>query len=122
VLRGATLARTASEWHRPDQKGPLYLLDLSNGHLHIAPWVTPAGDITEIVNEIKATDLPKAARQTLDKDFPGWEKGLEVDQFIKVKDGKEKLEHIKVFLSTPGNRTRVLLFSSEGKCPSGKPA
>jgi hypothetical protein len=32
-----------------------------------------------------------------------------------VKGGKEKLEHIKVFLSAPGNRTRVLLFSSEGK-------
>jgi outer membrane lipoprotein-sorting protein len=115
VLGDGVLARPGSEWLRPDQKGPLYLLNLSNGHLHIALWVTPAGEITEIVNEIKATDLPKAARQTLDKDFPGWEKGLEVDQIIKVKEGKEKLVHIKVFLSPPGKTTRVLLFSPEGK-------
>jgi hypothetical protein len=91
VLRGAVFARPGSEWLRPDQKQALYLLDLQNGRRHIAPWVTPEGDITEIVNEIKAAELPEAARQALDKDFPGETVG-EVDQFIKLKDGKERLE------------------------------
>ncbi len=114
VLGSAVLARPGSEWLRPDQKQAVYILVLSNDRLRTVPSVTPEGDITEIVNEIKATDLPKGARQTLAKDFPGETVG-EVLQFIKVKDGKEKLEHIKVFLSAPGNRTRVLLFSPEGK-------
>src|SRR5262249_34852319 len=82
VLGSAVLARPGSEWLRPDQKQAVYILVLSNGRLRIVPSVTPEGDITEIVNEIKATDLPKAARETLDKDFPG-ETVAEVLQFIK---------------------------------------
>jgi outer membrane lipoprotein-sorting protein len=114
ALGSAVLARPGSEWLRPDQKQALYILVLSNGRLRIVPSVTPGGEVTEILNEIKATDLPKAARETLDKDFPG-ETVAEVLQFIRVKGGKEELEHIKVFLSAPGSRTRVLLFSPEGK-------
>jgi hypothetical protein len=113
-LRGAVLARPGSEWLRPGEKRELYLLDLKNGNLHIALWVTPDGAITEVVNEIKAAELPKEVKQYLDKHYPGETVG-EVDELFKVKEGKETRESIKVFLSTADNGTRVLLFSPEGK-------
>jgi outer membrane lipoprotein-sorting protein len=113
-LRGAVFARPGSEWLRPGEKRELYLLDLKNGNLHIALWITPNGAITEIVNEIKAVDLPKEVKQCLDKNYPG-ETVQEVNELFKVKEGKETLESIKVFLSTAANSTRVLLFSPEGK-------
>src|SRR5262249_45300905 len=64
-LRGAVFARPGSEWLPPGEKRERYLLDLKNGHLHIALWVAPDGAITEIVNEIKAAQLPKEVMQYL---------------------------------------------------------
>jgi outer membrane lipoprotein-sorting protein len=113
-LRSAVLARPGSEWLRLDQKQPLYLLDLENGHLHIALWVTREGEITEIINEIPLTKLPKKAKEYVEKHYPG-RSDVEVNELYEVKQGKETLVAIKVFLSPPTEGTRVVIFSPEGK-------
>ncbi len=113
-LGDAVLARPGSEWLRPDQTQSLYLVSLSNGRLHIALWITPEGRITEIINEIKPADLPKQVKDYVEKNYP---RGTisQVDQVFKVKEGKETLESIKVFLSGSDGKNQVLVFSGEGK-------
>jgi outer membrane lipoprotein-sorting protein len=113
-LRSAVLARPGSEWLRPDQKQPLYLLDLANGHLHIALWVTREGEITEIINEIPLAKLPKEAKEYVDKHYPG-QSGVEVNELYEVRQGKETLVAVKVFLSPAIDGTRVLVFSPKRK-------
>lgn len=112
-LRSAVFARPGSEWLGPGEKRELYLLDLKNGNLHIALWVTPVGAITEIVNEITAAQLTKEVKDYLDKNYPG-QRVAEVNELFKVNEDKETLDSVKVFLSAD-NRTRVLVFSAEGK-------
>ncbi len=120
-LRSAVLARPGSEWLRPDQDKEVYILDMKERcdvprypFFLIALTVTPAGDITDIYKEIVLPKMPKEVKQFLEKNYP-WETIQEIREVIKVKEGKEKLEHVQVFLSTADNRTRVFLFSPEGE-------
>jgi hypothetical protein len=76
--------------------------------------LTPEGAITEIEKQIEAKDLPKTVSAALEKKYPKATYKM-IEEVIKVKDGKEKLEYYEVLLVTAEKKKFEVSVNPEGK-------
>jgi hypothetical protein len=76
--------------------------------------LTPEGKLLEFEREIEAKDMPKAVAKALRNKYAKVTYKT-VEEVIKVKDGKEKLEFYEIKLVTPGKKTLEVTVTPEGK-------
>jgi hypothetical protein len=76
--------------------------------------LTPEGKITEIEKVIKSDDLPKEVEKTLNGKYPKATYKM-IEEVIKVKDGKEKLEYYEVLLETADKKKFEVSVAPDGK-------
>ncbi len=76
--------------------------------------VTPEGALVEIENRIEAKDMPKALADALDQKYP--KATLKsIEEVVKVRDGKEKLEYYEIHLVTAEGKKLEATLTPEGK-------
>jgi hypothetical protein len=82
----------------------VYEVTLKEGGKNIDVGLTAAGAITQIEQEYKFKDLPKAVAAKFEKKYPGATYTI-IEAVINVKDGKEELEYYEAVLVTAGKKT-----------------
>jgi uncharacterized membrane protein YkoI len=76
--------------------------------------LTPEGKITEIEKQIAAKDMPKEVTKTLEDKYPKATYKM-IEEVIKVKDNKEKLEYYEVLLETADKKKFEVSVAPDGK-------
>jgi hypothetical protein len=92
----------------------VYEVSIKDDSKKIDVTLTVEGTILGMEKEIAAKDLPKAVTETLDSKYA---KATikNVEEIIKIKDGKEDLEHYEVLLETAEKKTLEIVLSIDGK-------
>jgi hypothetical protein len=81
--------------------------------MKIAVTLTPEGDIQEIEKEIAFNDLPKLVSGTFNTKYPKAKIKI-VEEVIKVKEGKEKLEYYELHFALD-EKTLEVVIAPDGK-------
>src|SRR5689334_4740830 len=81
----------------------VYEVAIKNKGQSIEVTATADGMILEIEKQIAARDLPGAVAKTLEEKYPRATYKI-IEEVVKVKDGKEKLESYEVLLVTAGKK------------------
>jgi hypothetical protein len=76
--------------------------------------VATDGALVSIEREIAAKDLPKAVAETLDQKYPK-ATFKTIEEVIKVRDGKEKLEYYELLLVTAEKKKLEVTITPDGK-------
>ena len=76
--------------------------------------LTPEGTLVEIEKRIEAKDLPKAVSEALDQKYPK-ATFKTIEEVIKVRDGKEKLEYYELVLVTAEKKKLEVTITPDGK-------
>jgi hypothetical protein len=91
-----------------------YEVAIVDGGTKMDVLLTPDGVITEIEKEIALTDLPKAVRATLEKDYAN-AKYKKVEEVIKVAAGKEALDFYEIVIEKADNKKVEVQIAADGK-------
>jgi uncharacterized membrane protein YkoI len=92
----------------------VYEIAVKNKGQTIEVTLTPDGEITEIEKQIEDKDLPKVITEALDSKYAKATLKM-IEEVIKVKDGKEKLEYYEILLVTSDDKKLEVSISPEGK-------
>ena len=103
----------SAEKEKEDGK-TVYEIAVKNRGQNIEVTLTPEGTIVEIEKQIAAKNMPRAVAEALEAKYPKAEYKM-IEEVIKVKDGKEKLEYFEVLLTTSGGKILEV-----GVAPNGK--
>ncbi len=76
--------------------------------------LTAEGTILGLEKEMAAKDLPKAVTETLESKYAKATYKM-VEAVIKIKDGKENLEHYEILLVTADKKTVEVVVTIDGK-------
>lgn len=104
---------TGAEKETEDGK-TAYEIAIKHKNQKIEVTLTPEGEITGMEKVIAATDLPKAVTEALEAKYPKATYKL-IEEVIKVKDKKEKLESYEVLLETTDKKKFEVLVAPDGK-------
>jgi len=108
-------AELVSAEKEKDEGKTVYEVAIKNKGQSIEVTLTPEGVITEIEKQIEAKNLPAAVSKALEDKYPKATYKM-IEEVIKVKDGKEKLEYYEVLLTTTDKKKKVEVgVSPEGK-------
>ncbi len=103
----------SAEKEKEDGK-TVYELAIKNNGQSIEVTLTPDGKIVEIEKQIAAKDLPKAVADALEAKYPKATYKM-IEEVIKVKDDKDKLEYYEVLLVTAQNKKVEVSVAPDGK-------
>ncbi len=92
----------------------VYEIAIKNKGQSIEVTLTPDGKIVEIEKQIEAKDMPKAVTEALAAKYPKATYKM-IEEVIKVKDGKEKLEYYEVLLVTAEKKKLEVSVTPDGK-------
>jgi len=92
----------------------VYEIAIKNKDQKIEVTLTADGKIVEIEKQIAASDLPKAVADALATKYAK-AKYKVIEEVIKVKDGKEKLEYYEVHLMTAQGAAVEVRVAANGK-------
>jgi uncharacterized membrane protein YkoI len=92
----------------------VYEIAIKNKNQKIEVTLTADGKIVEIEKQIAASDLPKTVSETLAAKYPKADFKV-IEEVIKVKDGKEKLEYYEVHLVTAQGAAVEVQVTANGK-------
>src|SRR5262245_14200581 len=107
-------AKLVSAEKETDDGKTVYEVAIKNDKQSIEVTLTPEGKIVEIEKRIAAKDLPKAVAKALEEKYPK-ATYKRIEEIIKVKDDKEKLEYYEVLLVTAENKKLEVAVAPDGK-------
>ncbi len=107
-------AKLVSAEKETEEGKTVYEVAIKNQGQSIDVTLTPDGKIVEIEKQIAAKDLPKAVANALEAKFPKATYQM-IEEVIKVKDAKEKLEYYEVLLVTAEKKRFEVSVAPDGK-------
>ena len=107
-------AKLVSAGKEEEDGKTVYEVAIKNEKQSIEVTLTPKGKIIEIEKQIAAKDLPKAVADALEAKYPKATYKM-IEEIIKVKDDKEKLEYYEVLLVTAQNKKLEVAVAPDGK-------
>jgi uncharacterized membrane protein YkoI len=103
------------EASKEDENGKtVYEVSIKDKGHNIDVTLTPEGGLVSIERSIEAKDLPKAVADTLEQKYPKATLKL-VEEVIKVREGKEKLEYYELQLVTADKKKLEVTVTPDGK-------
>jgi hypothetical protein len=104
-----------TEASKEDENGKtVYEVSIKDKGHNIDVTLTPEGTLVSIEKEIAAKDLPKAVADTLDQKYPK-ATFKTIEEVVKVRDGKEKLEYYEILLVTAEKKKLEVTITPDGK-------
>ena len=92
----------------------VYEIAIKNKGKKIDVTLSPKGKILGMEKEISVKDLPKAVAKTLKSKYPKAKFHL-IEEVIKVKGGKEKLEYYETLLETAQGKRLEAIVGPDGR-------
>jgi uncharacterized membrane protein YkoI len=92
----------------------VYEIAIEHKEQKIEVTLTPEGTIVEIEKQIAARDMPKAVSEALEGKYPKATYKM-IEEVIKVKGGKEKVEYYEVLLVSAEGRRFEVSVAPDGK-------
>jgi len=103
------------EASKEDENGKtVYEVTIKDKGHNLDVTLTPEGALVSIERSIEAKDLPKAVADTLDQKYPK-ATFKTIEEVIKVRDGKEKLEYYELLLVTAEKKKLEVTVTPDGK-------
>jgi hypothetical protein len=107
-------AKPVSAGKETEDGKTVYEVAIKDGDQPVDVTLTPDGTVVEIEKRIAAADLPRAVAKALEDKYPKAAYKV-VEEVIKVKDGKEKLEYYEVLLVTAGKKKLEVAVTPAGE-------
>jgi hypothetical protein len=103
------------EASKEDENGKtVYEVTIKDQGHNIDVTLTPEGGLVSIERQIEAKDLPKAVTDTMDQKYPKATLKV-IEEVVKVRDGKEKLEYYEFQLVTADKKKLEVTVTPDGK-------
>jgi hypothetical protein len=104
-----------TEASKEDENGKtVYEVTIKDKGHSLDVTLTPEGTLVSIEKQIEAKDLPKAVADTLDQKYPK-ATFKTIEEVIKVREGKEKLEYYELLLVTAEKKKLEVTITPDGK-------